>query len=48
MIDDVKQTVEENELEEVVPDIELTDKEPPFLIGQTQKAGVTLSPIKIT
>ena len=31
-----------------MPDIELNEDEAPFLIGQTTKAGLCLSPIKIS
>ncbi len=33
---------------EEAPEIELNDDEPPFLEGQTTKAGLCLSPIKIS
>jgi len=33
---------------EEVPEIELNEEEPPFLFGQTTKAGLCLSPIKIS
>lgn len=36
------------EMDEEVPEIELNDDEPPFLHGQTTKAGLCLSPIKIS
>lgn len=39
---------EEEELnKETEMDIELNDKEAPFLRGQTGKAGIQLSPVKI-
>lgn len=38
----------ETELDEEVADVELNDKEAPFLKGQTTKAGLCLSPIKIS
>lgn len=45
---DLENAAEDNELNEEVPEIELNDEEPPFLMGQTTKAGLCLSPIKIS
>lgn len=42
------QNAMEHEFDEEMPEIELNDKEAPFLSGQTSKAGLCLSPIKIT
>lgn len=39
---------EEDELDEQEAEIELNEDEPPFLVGQTTKAGLCLSPIKIS
>jgi len=39
---------DDNELDEEEAEIELNDEEPPFLSGQTTKAGLCLSPIKIS
>lgn len=33
------------EIEEI--NIEMNDKEPPFLRGQTTKAGINLSPVRV-
>lgn len=44
----VQNLAEENELDEEEPEIELNEEEPPFLQGQTTKAGLCLSPIKIS
>ena len=38
----------DNELDEEQADIELNEEAPPFLKGQTTKAGLCLSPIKIS
>ena len=45
---DMENAAEDNELNEEEPEIELNDEEPPFLMGQTTKAGLCLSPIKIS
>ena len=39
---------DDEELDEEQAEIELNDKEAPFLRGQTSKAGLCLSPIKIS
>jgi hypothetical protein len=44
----MENAAEDNELNEEEPEIELNDEEPPFLMGQTTKAGLCLSPIKIS
>ena len=52
MIDDANlrnmQANDNEELNEEEPEIELNEEEPPFLFGQTTKAGLCLSPIKIS
>jgi len=39
---------EDNSANEEEAEIELNEDEPPFLVGQTTKAGLCLSPIKIS
>ena len=39
--------MDEKELNEEDVEIELNDKEPSFLIGQTSKTGVNMSPIRV-
>ena len=43
-----QQVDETDMLDEEQPEIELNEDEPPFLVGQTTKAGLCLSPIKIS
>lgn len=40
--------LDETEMEEETHEVELNEEAPPFLKGQTTKAGLCLSPIKIT
>lgn len=41
-LDEIAQPDDENELE-----VELNEKEAPFLKGQTSKGGINLSPIRV-
>jgi hypothetical protein len=45
---DMENAAEDNEMNEEEAEIELNEEEPPFLMGQTTKAGLCLSPIKIS
>ena len=48
-LQDMQNGADDNELlDEDEAEIELNDEEPPFLMGQTTKAGLCLSPIKIS
>lgn len=47
-LQDMQNAGEDDELNEEEPELELNDEEPPFLQGQTTKAGLCLSPIKIS